>query len=822
MGVAVAVAVDLANASANKAFDLSVDAVAGKATHDIIGGPEGIDERVYSQIKAEGLPYPIAPIVSQHVSSPQLGGVPLQLLGVDPFAEAPFRDYLVARNGISVTQLTGFLTRPGAIFLSRQVADRYGLGVNDTVTLEIEGHSHQGFIAGLLEPTDDLMQRALDGLILTDISTAQELTGKIGKLDRIDVILPENLQPAIQQLTASLPQDVRVESVSSRTGTLRQMTDAFRLNLTALSLLALIVGMFLIYNTMTFSVVQRRAMLGTLRCLGVTPIETFTLITGEALIIGMIGSALGIGLGILLGQGAVQAVTQTINDLYFTLTVRGVQIPESSLIKGGLLGIFATALAAIPPAWEAASVPARAALSRSGIEEAARKAIRITAAGGLICGVTGVGLLAIPTHDVVVSFAGTFAIIIGFALLTPQAMVLLMRLFTPLAGRIWGSLGRLGPRNVVNSSSRTAVAVSALMVAVSVTIGMNVMVSSFRSTVVTWLGQTLQSDVYISTPGGSAAEPSTPIDPKVMDLLSGWPGIERIDTLRATVIESPNGLIRLNATSNISVGTERVYQRIDVPPDQVWGRLKDGAVLVSEPFANHYNLRATGATITLDTDAGKHVFPVIGVYYDYVSSQGTILMSLDTYRQLWHDTAITAIGIRLKPGLNADVFARDLEKRLTSIQQLEIQPNQQLRASALAIFDRTFTITSALQLLATLVAFVGILNALLALELDRQREIGILRAIGLTARQLWGLILLETGLMGLVAGVMAMPTGLALSAILIYIINQRSFGWTLQMKLGIGPFAQALAIAVIAALLAGLYPARRLSRIPTAQALHYE
>jgi putative ABC transport system permease protein len=226
--------------------------------------------------------------------------------------------------------------------------------------------------------------------------------------------------------------------------------------------------------------------------------------------------------------------------------------------------------------------------------------------------------------------------------------------------------------------------------------------------------------------------------------------------------------------------------------------------------------------VTLYTAEGAREFPVAGIYYDYVTSGGTISMSLDTYRRLWKDEALTALALRLAPGVDADVLARELGEALAPVQRLFVRPNQALRDEALVIFDRTFAITSALQLLATLVAFIGVLSALLSLLLEKQHEVGILRAVGLTARQLWGLVMLETGLMGAVAGLLAMPTGFALSLILIYIINRRSFGWTLQMQVEAAPFLTALAVAVVAALLAGIYPARKMGKMLTAEALRYE
>jgi putative ABC transport system permease protein len=849
LGVAVVVAVDLANASAGRAFDLSTESVVGRATHQISGGPTGLDENIYTRLRRAGVVDAVAPLVEAYVTSVQLGNIPLQLLGIDPFAEGPFRSYLgnvtssdSAASGPAVGSLYAFLTQPGALLISTDLAQRYGLAAcvkppknlsqdnaNCALTLKLDGKEKHAYVAGLLKPGDALSQRALDGLILADIATAQEITDQIGKLDRIDLILPEDTlqqQSDIRQIRALLPADALLQPAAARSGAIEQMTAAFRVNLTALSLLALVVGMFLIYNTITFSVVQRRQMFGTLRCLGATRGEVFGLVMGEALIIGLLGSALGLVAGTIMGQSAVRMVTQTINDLFFVVTVRGVQIAPSSLVKGSLLGVFATLLSAAPPAWEAASVPPRAALSRSGLENKARRAVLLAGVlGGIMC-LAGVGILLIPTRSLIVSFSGTFAIIIGFAMLAPMATGWLMRIAVPLLGKLLGTLGRMAPRDVINSLSRTAVAVAALMVAVSVTIGVSLMVSSFRHTVQTWLSETLQGDIYISAPSLNANGSAAVIDPQVVQTVRDWPGVRRADVLRSVTVNSPVGPVNVAATDNPSIINERLFISTIGPVATLRQRLLNGGVLISEPFANRTGLPThlppNGTSIELQTDQGLQSFTVLGVYYDYASTQGTVLMDLGTYRRLWNDPAITAISIRLNPGTAVDVVANQLQAALASSQTLLVRPNQALRQDVLAVFDRTFAITGALQLLATIVAFIGVLSALLSLELERQRELGILRAMGLTIRQLWTLILLETGLLGWVAGLLSLPTGYVLAYILVYIINRRSFGWTLQMQVGWGPFAQAILIAIAAALLAGLYPAQRMSHMATSEALRSE
>jgi putative ABC transport system permease protein len=828
LGVSVVVAVDLANVSASRAFDLSVDSVVGRATHHIVGGPQGLDEALYADLRRAGIARNSAPIVTAYATSPQLSGRPVQLLGVDPFAEAPFRSYFSAGAPASVAKLRSFLTQPGAVLLGADLAGRYGLMPGATLQLDIAGRQQQILLAGLLEPEDALSRRALEGLILADIATAQELTGRVGRLDRIDLILQEPYDLQARQLEALLAQDrswatnARIQPVETRTGATKQMTAAFRLNLTALSLLALVVGMFLICNTMTFSVVQRRSLFGILRALGVTRREIFVLVLGEALIIGVISATLGLVLGVVMGQSAVQMVTRTISDLYFVLTVRGAEIPIVSLLKGATLGIAATVAAAAPPAREAATVPPRAALSRSGLESKAERAAVVAAVAGALLIVAGTGVLALPTGSLVVSFGSAFLVILGFALLTPLVTKTAMQVVRPFLQRALGVLGRMAPRDVSKSLSRTAIAVAALMVAMSVTIGISLMITSFRQTVIVWLNDALQGDIVVSAPSVSGLQDVTEVDGAAESVVATHPDVARVDLLRSTTVDSPLGPVDIEAGNSPDYGDGLRYRASSGSPSATWDAvLEERTVIVSEPLANRLNLSRNDA-LSLYTNEGLQTYPIVGIYYDYASTSGTAIMSLSSYREGWDDDTVTALIVRLRPGIDPDQTARDLEEALAPLQGLLARPNRTIRQAALAIFDRTFAITGALQALATLVAFIGVLSALLALQLEKQREFGILRAVGLTIVELRSLILLETGLMGTVAGLLSMPAGLALALILVYVINRRSFGWTLQMIVTAAPFVEAVAVSLVASLLAGVYPALRMGGLAPAEALRNE
>lgn len=822
IGVAVMVGIDIANQSASRAFDLSTQAVTGKATHVISGGSQGVNEAVFSDLKRSGPDFPAAPVISDYVTAPDLDGVTFQLLGVDPFTDAPFRNYIPDNQGAFTDTLVDFLSRPNSVLISQRMAEKYSLSERSQLELEFAGRSLQVTIAGRINPPDDLNRLALDGMLIADIATAQEITGRSGRIDRIDLILPDQNEDIIKTIQKDLPDGVRVQPVDARRGPIKQITAAFRLNLTALSLLALVVALFLIYNTMTFSVVQRRPFFGTLRSLGVTRKEVFLMVVSESFIIGVLGSFLGIITGILMGRGAVGLVSQTINDIFFVTTVQNVSVPVISLVKGGVVGILATMAAAVFPAWEAASVPPRTALSRVNLETKARYVIGRLAITGVLVIFTGIGILAYFENDLVMSFLGTFASVIGFALLTPQFTIWMMSWVSYLTSRIWGMIGRMAPREVSNSISRTSIAVAALMMAIAVTIGFSLMIGSFRYTVETWMSQILHGDIYISVPSAAFSQPLYEIDPRAIEILEGQEGVERVDLLQSVEVDSPTGPIQISANNNPNDGFEQLYLAAEYPPEEIWQAVENGSVLVSEPLANRLDLPLSGGELHLYTDEGLTVFPIAGIYYDYSSSQGNAILSLDNYRRLWDDERISAAAVLLEPGTEVNSITEQLKIELAGIQKLLVQPNQVLREQTLTVFDRTFAITSALQLMTTVVAFIGILSAMMSLQLDKQRQLGILKAVGLTSHQMWRLTALETGLMGTVAGLLSMPAGFMLAWILVYIINRRSFGWTLQLQISPEPFLHALVIGISAALLAGLYPAYRIIHRNTAEAIRYD
>lgn len=821
LGVAVVVSIDLAIGSSRAAFRASAETVSGRTTHQVLGGATGLPDSLPALLRIQGGIRAAAPVVEGVVASRLLPGRALTLLGIDPFSEAPVRPFLGEGGGLDLTAL---LTTPGGVILSAETAADAGVSSGEAFPLRVAGVVVEGVVVGILSPADELARRGIRDLLVMDVALAQDFLGERGRLGRVDLVLADGAGGAeeVARIQALLPPGTRVEGVGTRTATLEGMTRAFDLNLTALSLLALVFGMFLIYNTMTFSVVQRWRLMGTLRALGVTRGELVWGVLGEAVVVGIAGAAAGVALGVVLGQGLVGLVTRTINDLYFVVAVEGVQVPPSVLLKGAVLGVSATLLASLPPAWEATSVTPGAALVRSAVENRVRQLVPRAAWAGALLLAGGGGALLVPTRSIGVAFAALFAILLGMALATPAATVVLMRALRPALARGAGILGSMAARGVVTALSRTAPAMAALVVAVSVTVGLGVMIASFRGTVVRWLDTTLQADVYVSPPAvvSNRAEGTLPAGLELR--YAEVPGVAGISTYRGREFTTPlYGVTRLVALSLHPRG-EAALELMDGNPSTALERFRrEGAVLVSEPFAFRHAI-VPGDRVQLPTGAGDRDFPVVGVFRDYGSDQGVIMMARDTYDAHWDDDGITSLGLFAEPGVEADTLVAALRAVTGEGSEVQIRSNRALRELSLEVFDRTFAITAVLRGLAFIVAFIGVLSALMALQLERERELGVLRANGLTPGQVWQLVTTQTGLMGLVAGVLAMPAGVVLALVMIHVVNRRSFGWTLDMELGPALLGQSLLLAVAGAMLAGVYPAWRMSRTSPAAALREE
>ena len=800
LGAAVIVAVALATRAATLSFDRSLDVLAGPMTHEIRAREGALDETLYRQLRLGAGAPPALPLLRARLT---VGEHRVDLVGLDPLALPPGAGAPAALSG----ELPRLLTEPGAVLVPAKLAASSALPVGEPARGSIDGQP-----AALLPLAHFAVGPGdwLGDALLADIATVQELAGRVGELDRIQLRLEPGEADAVRQ---TLPAGVELQRYADRRDTFDAMTGAFRTNLMAMSGLAMLVGAFLVYNTMAFAVVQRRPTLAVLRMIGTTPQQLFRRLLLEAGVLGLVGGLLGIALGLVLGQGLLTLVARTVSDLYVSIEPTRPDLAPGQLLAALGVTLGAVLAATLLPAQDAART-APASLARSAEAPSARQR-RAVALLGLALLAACPLLLAVSGASLVAGFAALFLLIAGYALLCPT----LVRGLLAAGLRSLPRRGRVGPalalRGVQSALPRTAPAITALAVAVAATVGVAIMISSFRGSVAGWLETTLQGDFYVYLEGEGEQ-----LAPAWRDRLAALPGVTTVAAAQQRTLRIDGEPIRVLVLAANAIAS-RSFEVVAGPATAAAQMLAAGdGILVSEPLARRRGLDV-GSTLALATPGGELALAVRGIYRDYASSYGAAVLPRALYEAHWSDRALSSIAVTLAP--DADPSA--LRQRILALGEaegldLEVNANYTIRERSLAIFDRTFVITEVLRALVIIVAFVGILSALMALFLERGREFAVLRATGMTPRQLLGLVLAQASASGLLAGLLALPLGGALSVLLIDVINRRSFGWTLATRIDPGIVLDSLLLAVIAAALAALWPARRLAAGDLREALY--
>ncbi|GJL81515.1 MAG: ABC transporter permease [marine bacterium B5-7] len=816
IGVAVVVAVDLANHNAERAYLEATSAINGIATHRISSVAvsteqnnndlpvRGIDESLYTLIKVDLGIFNAAPVIRGPVMSADRQ---LTLLGIDPLSDYRLRGFTLNNDGME--------TKPFPLFVPASLAKSEDIAVGDVITLVNGAHKRLFTVAGLIEAG---AKDVLPGdVVITDIAAAQVFFDLSGRLSYIDLKLDDETR--IKTLRETLPPEVQLISTGSRDRARLEMTRAFRINLSALALLALTIGLFLIYNTVSFQVVRRRPLFGLMRSIGVTRGQLFVYLLGEAAVLAVIGIAVGLLLGIALSDFLYAMVTGTIDNLYFHLAGGSARVEPFTLLKSAALGFGATLLAAAVPGFEARNTPPRALTVRS-YQEVAASHSKIWAGVALLSILIATLLIVLSDRSLITAFVALFLIIIGSAALAPIGVRGLARLLTPLAAATGSVILLMAVRNLVGHLSRTGIATAALAVAVAATLGVGLMIDSFRTSVDTWLNSYLRADIYIS----GARDSSASLSKSTIDTLAAMDGVLAMSLGRRFVLEDsihgPLNLFALNTTRN---GFEGFVIK-SAQGNDLWQRFSNsGEVMVSEAFANRFNL-SPGDSFAIDSHNGRQELTIAAVYFDYSTDRGVMSLSPATFQRLFNAPVnYSAAALYLEDGDAAVTNTlKEIEQTINTDGALYVRSNRTLRDTSLEIFDQTFKVTGILRLLAIVVAVTGIISALMALMLERAREFATLRATGFTRMQLFVQMLMETGLTGLAAGLLAIPMGLALCLLLIHVINLRSFGWSMQTIIDPAMVMGSVLLSLTAALVAGLYPALRLARSSIAGGLRNE
>lgn len=813
VGVAVVVAIQLANQSALRAFRESVDAIAGRANYQIVPDIDPLDEKVLLSLRplwSEGARF--APVID--VEGVMGGRTPIRILAVDLLSDLHFRDYRYAKieTGRKTQELGDFFALFGsdALILPAPFAREHGLAIGSRVAVTVGGRRTDFVVRGLLEAQGPAT--AFNGSIgICDIATAQRAFAMEGKLSRIDLILPEGS-------AVRLPPGVRLERPTRRNERVEKMLRAFRVNLFALAGVALLVGMFLVYNTVLISILRRRKDVGVLKTVGTAPKQIFTAFLIEGLLFGLAGSLLGVVLGKLMASGILRVVGRTINTLYVATQPQAVTLTPGVVALGVAVGTLLSLLSALQPALEAARVRPTAMI-RPGLQQRIAHP-RLLAGLAVLCFIVAALLSRMPAVGgiAVAGYLAVLLVVAGFSLLAPAIVRATALLFAPLLERGFGIVGRLAAVSLPASLRRTSVASAALSLATGMMVAVALMVGSFRETVRIWVDQTVSSDLWLRPSKGLSNAQVSLFPPEITDAVRAVDVVAAIDRARGRNVDYGDTIITIGS-GDFDVAAARGALPMVAPRsprEALLNAIRLKGVVVSEPFALRFGKRV-GDTFTF---AGTR-FPITGIYRDYSNDQGVVVMHRPLYVRTFRDDRINTIVVYLKPGVTMEAARRVLESRLAKFNAFVVT-NGEVKTQVMRIFDQTFMITYALLGVAIVVAVLGIVNTMAALILERARELALLRVTGLSTGELRTMIVLESTLLGVASTAAGLVMGYALSWILIYVINKQSFGWTIDFYVPGRLIAASLGVTLLASALAGLAPARLARRIDIASAMKSE
>jgi len=841
LGVLASVAIGTANIQVLRSFEQAVTTVAGPATLEIVGRDLGVDESVITAVRAVEGVVRATPVIEDAVivAQGELRGQALQILGLDLLAEVGTRGFQISQADADAALEE--LLAPDALYLGRQVAADWNLGVGSLIEVTAGGRLVRLRVVGLVH-NEAARSSLWDRLAIMDIAAAQLLFQSIGRLDRIELVttLDRPLDDIVASMRMVLPPHLVVQRPTQRTKQVENMVRAFQLNLTVLSWVGLLVGMFLIYNTMAFAVAQRRREIGIYRALGMTERRVVGLFLVEAGLLGLFGGLLGGLGGVWVARSLVSLVSRTISDLYASVASGGLIISMDmmtvvAVAKGVLLGTGVSMLGALGPSMEAGRTVTVRALAPGDYESMHQlraglfgwvSLVLLVLAG--ICSLMGpVGGLPLFGYLATVCLLGALSCL---APLCIQALGMRRPRQESKTMMLGGSLRLIAAEQAARHPGRNAVTVSALMVGLSIMIGVAVMVRSFRDTVEVWVNETVMADLIVAPQswlqGKQAGQASRALPGAWRATLSAIDGIAAVDTYRDVHVEVEGRPVVL-VSRDLQLHAQRSrYLMIHGDSATALQRAAEtGGVLLSEVLANRLSLHE-GSNVSITTPTGFVAVSVEGIFYDYATDGGKMVMDRTRYERQWHDDRVTVFAIYLAVGADAEHVRQAIVTHVAGLEGVNVPPlvirNHELRKEILDIFDRTFVLTYVLEAIAVLVAVLGIVNTLVTAVLERRREFATLRAIGAGTRQVERLVLWEAAYLGLIGAALGVVGGLLLALVLIHVINKQSFGWTIQMTVPSGLILQAVGLALTAALVAGYWPARWAARQPVVEGLREE
>jgi putative ABC transport system permease protein len=807
LGVGAVLSIQIINGSALAAFRGSMRAVSGEVDLVVLGRTPVFPESLYVAVTGTPGVERAWPMYRTDVAVRDVDGQFLEVYGIDLFQPV----------GLPIDSASGdvadVLAMPGWTAIMPELAEELSLGIGDTLVVSAGSNTAPLRIGGIVD-FRRLAPLASTTIVVMDLAQAQHFFDASGLINQIDVrlepdadaedvraVLRGRLGPAVDVLTPE-QREQRAEGLLA----------AFRLNLTALSLISLFVGLFLVFASTQASLVRRRTEFGLLRAMGATRGQVLALMLAETVLLGTVGVGLGLALGYWVAATNIDVVSATLTNIYLLSEIERLALPPRMFALASAIGIGGALAGSLGPALDMARRDPKHLLSAFVLHERLHTASVPLALSGLAI-VAGSGLWYVIAGRAwqPAGFVLAIALLAGFPLLTPLTIRLAT---TPIRVRDFGFTYSL--RGLAVRLRATAIAVAALAVAVSMLTGITVMVSSFRQTLTVWVESTLLADVYVTTESWARSTGPAPLDTTFLPAVRTMPGIAGIDLVRTFTAILDDRRVGIGGVDFGAGLPETRYPFLETDGPDPIGRVHErGAVIISEPLARKEN-RWSGDSLTITGSRGPVTLPIAGVYYDYATEAGYVTMDLMTMDAVYGPGPLSNVAVYLTDGADAE-RTLDAVRALVAGQPIDVRSNRGLKREVYRIFEETFAITRILQAMGLLIAACGITLTLLVIARERVSELALYRALGALRGQIFTLFLGKGLSMAALALVLGTVAGSLLAVILIFVINRSYFGWTIQAHWRWGTLLWQDVAIVAAAAAASVYPALRAARAPASE-----
>jgi putative ABC transport system permease protein len=837
LGVALFVAIQVINRSTIESFRESVESISGKSALVITDGETGFpDSKLDIVQNTPGVMHAVPMVETRAFFAGEQGASDtLTILGVDLLKEQSVRTYKTTNEEVIEDPLT-FLNQPDSIILTHSFADAHHLKIDSHFDIATTQGKKRLTVRGLLTPEGPA--KAYGGaLAIMDIDGARMTFSKENKLDRIDVI-PRggvNVDDLRDKIQAELGPGYQVERPETKQQGMEKLVQTYQKMLSFFSTLALLVGIFLVTNSVTISVAERRREIGVLRAMGATRRGILILFLSEAFVMGAIGSVLGVWLGRLLASGLIDMVTQSLTMQYMTpIKASRIYFGTPEIVKGLIVGTMAAVVAALWPSLKAMAVGPLEAMKR--VETNQATGLRRLFSWSVWLGVALLIFLKLvgiyhwdATSDVVNKIAEGSGIVAP-ALVGPGIVALLILAFRSLARKAGGTITRLAQDNLLQNPRRTGSNVTTLMVGLVLVIIIAALNISFRTTITDWFNQVLKADLLVSSYGKLAAYQTQPIKEEIGKELEKVPGV---------LIGPERGAYAIRFI-HLNYGGKQIGMKAYDEPDPKTGYklfavqdrpVNEGGydlyhapglnVFVSENFALHFQ-KKTGDVIDIDTPTGRKSAHIVGVIIDYASPEGVIYIDRAKFREIFNDHLVNAFSISAAPGTTPEQLRREIDQRFGRSENLMTVSNAEMKQEIDRSVDESFSYTRAIEAAALLVALLSLLNTFLISVMERTRELGMLRAVGMSRFQMIQLILQEALVQGGLGAIVAVGLGSWIAKLYISGGLSYSLGWIIHFSFPWHVLFTTVLLGVFVTFIAGFYPAWRAANIEIREALEYE